>query len=304
MDDVTGEIVYQSYTAEQLTAQMAVHATVENLGDYMAESAALAKAALDKVSGQFGIAYGEADVQKLDIYAPDGAPVDPNGAPVLIDIHGGGWTAGTKETRSLPAPAVVGRGIIWVPIDYGLAPDYTMSAIVDHVRSAVAWVYKNISQYGGDPDRLFVSGNSAGGHLTGTTVMPGWHAKYGIPDNAVKGACAMSGVFDLGALVCAATGPNDALKMDLNEAIANAPIRHVPEAGLEPNPAPALIIAYGEPELDELKRQSRSFAAAWRNAGLSVREVQVPGAHHFAMSREFANTDGELHGAVMEMIGV
>jgi arylformamidase len=300
MNEGTGEIVYQSYTAEQLTAQMAVHATVENLGDYMAESAALAKAARDHVSGQFDIAYGEADVQKLDIYAPDGA----EGAPVLIDVHGGGWTAGTKEARSLPAPAINQRGIIWVPIDYGLAPDYTMSAIVDHVRQAVAWVHKNISQYGGDPDRLFVSGNSAGGHLTGTTVMPGWHGKYGIPDNAVKGACAMSGVFDLEALVCAATGPNDALKMEMDEANANAPIRHVPESGLEPNPAPALIIAYGEPELDEFKRQSRSFAAAWRSAGLPVREIQVPGAHHFAMSREFANKDGELHAAVMEMIGV
>ena len=90
MDDLTGEIVYQSYTAEQLTAQMAVHTTVENLGGYMAESAALAKAALDQVSGQFDIAYGADDVQKLDIYAPDGA----DKAPVLIDIHGGGWTQG------------------------------------------------------------------------------------------------------------------------------------------------------------------------------------------------------------------
>lgn len=300
MDDVTGEIVYQSYTAEQLTAQMAVHTTVENLGGYMAESAALAKAALDQVSGQFDIAYGADDVQKLDIYAPDGA----DKAPVLIDIHGGGWTQGTKETRSLPAPAINKRGIIWVPIDYGLAPDYTMSGIVDHVRSAVAWVYKNISQYGGDPDRLFVSGNSAGGHLTGTTVMPGWHGKFGIPDNAVKGACAMSGVFDLEALVCAASGPNDALKMDLDEANANAPIRHLPEAGIEPSQAPALVVAYGEPELDEFKRQSRSFTAAWRKAGFGVTEIQVPGAHHFAMSREFANSGGELHAAVMEMIGV
>ena len=300
MGEAAGEIVYQSYTAEQLTAQMAVHATVENLGDYMAESAALAEQAKAQVSGQYDIAYGEADVQKLDIYAPDGT----EGAPVLIDIHGGGWIQGTKQTRSLPAPAIVGRGIIWVPIDYGLAPDYPMSDIVDHVRQAVAWVHGNIAAYGGDPDRLFVSGNSAGGHLTGATVMPGWHSAYGIPENAVKGACAMSGVFDLEALVRAATGPNDALKMDLAEANANAPIRHLPEPGQEPNWAPALIVACGEPELDEFKRQSASFAAAWRNAGLAVKEFQVPGAHHFAMSRELANRGGELHAAVMKMIGV
>lgn len=294
------DIVYQSYTAEQLSAQMAVHATVENLAGFMAESASLAKAALDEVSGQFNIPYGKADIQKLDIFAPDGV----HGAPVLIDVHGGGWTQGTKETRSLPAPAVNGRGAIWVPIDYGLAPGYNMSAIVDHVRQAVAWVHTNIADYGGDPDRVFISGNSAGGHLTGTTVMPGWHARYGIPENAVKGACAMSGVFDLEALVRAASGPNDWLKMDLQEANANAPIRHLPEVGIEPQFTPALIVAYGEPELDEFKRQSRAFVAAWRGTGLPVAEIRVPGAHHFAMSRELANTDGELHGAVMEMLGV
>ena len=105
MDEVSGEIVYQSYTAAQLTAQMAVHATVENLGDYMAESAALATAARDQVAGQFGIAYGADDVQKLDIYAHDNAAK----APVLIDIHGGGWTQGTKQTRALPAPAITRR---------------------------------------------------------------------------------------------------------------------------------------------------------------------------------------------------
>ncbi|MEE2760213.1 MAG: alpha/beta hydrolase [Pseudomonadota bacterium] len=294
------DIVYQTYTAEQLSAQMAVHSTVENLAGYMAESAALANAAMDEVSGQFNISYGEADIQKLDIFIPDGV----RGAPVLIDVHGGGWTQGTKETRSLPAPAINGRGAIWVPLDYGLAPEYNMSAIVDHVRQAVAWVHTNIADYGGDPDRLFVSGNSAGGHLTGTTVMPGWHARYGIPENAIKGACAMSGVFDLEALVRASSGPNDWLKMDLKEANANAPIRHLPEVGIEPQFSPALIVAYGEPELDEFKRQSRAFAAAWRSAGLPVAEIRVPGAHHFAMSRELANTDGELHGAVMEMLGV
>jgi len=294
------DIVYQNYTAEQLSAQMAVHATVENLAGFMAESAALAKAALNEVSGQFNIPYGEADIQTLDIFAPDGA----HGAPVLIDIHGGGWTQGTKETRSLPAPAVNGRGAIWVPIDYGLAPNYNMSAIVDHVRQAVAWVHTNITDYGGDSDRVFVSGNSAGGHLAGTTVMPGWHSRYGIPENAVKGACAMSGVFDLEALVCAASGPNDWLKMDLQEANANAPIRHLPEVGFEPQFTPVMIVAYGEPELDEFKRQSRAFVSAWRGAGLTVAEIQVPGAHHFAMSRELANTDGVLYGAVMEMLGV
>ena len=113
-----------------------------------------------------------------------------------------------------------------------------------------------------------MTGHSAGGHLAAMLLATDWPAfGEGLPPDLVKGACAMSGVFDLEALVRAATGPNDDLKMDLAEANANAPIRHLPEPGQEPNWAPALIVACGEPELDEFKRQSASFAAAWRGAG-------------------------------------
>ena len=92
-------------------------------------------------------------------------------------------------------------GVLWVPIDYGLAPDYTIDQIVEHTRAAVAWVYRNITAYGGDPENIYVSGNSAGGHLTGALLMPGWHQTHGLSEQVIKGACAMSGVFDLQALV-------------------------------------------------------------------------------------------------------
>ena len=64
------------------------------------------------------------------------------------------------------------------------------------------------------------------------------------------------------------------------------------------------LISYGAPELPEFKRQSADFAKACKAGGLNVTEIVVPGAHHFAMSREFANADSELHQAMMKMIGV
>jgi arylformamidase len=86
--------------------------------------------------------------------------------------------------------------------------------------------------------------------------------------------------------------------MDAAEAKRNSPIFHLPKS------FGPLIIGYGAPELPEFKRQSADFAKAWKAAGLSVTEIVVPGAHHFAMSREFANADSELHQAMMRMIGV
>jgi arylformamidase len=289
------DVVYQGYTQEELAAQYAVHASVPDLGAYMKESGELAAKAREEFPGIYDIPYGKLDIQKLDIYAPANAA----NAPVLIDIHGGGWTQGSKDTRSINTDAITSKGVIWVPIDYGLAPDHSMTEIVDHVRQAVAWVYKNIAEYGGDPNRIYVSGNSAGGHLTATTTMPGWHAGYGIPADTIKGACAMSGVYDLNALVLQGSeGPNGALKMDDETAYAMSPEFHInPDSG-------PLVIGVGEPELDEFKRQSLTYAEACSSAGLDVSVVMVPGAHHFAMSREFANTDGELYKAVTTMMGV
>jgi arylformamidase len=289
-----GDKVYGGYDAQELTVQYNPAATVSDLGAYQQWNAEQSKRVSAAMKCERNVTYGEADIQKLDIF-----PAASANAPVLIDIHGGGWTAGSKNARAFPAEAIVPKGVTWVPIDYGLAPTFKLDSIVDHVRSAVAWTYKNIARHGGDPNRIYVSGNSAGGHLTGTILMPGWHAKYGVPEDVVKGACAMSGVYDMMAVQLAAPGgPNDALKMDAAEAKRNSPIFHLPKT------FGPLIIGYGAPELPEFKRQSADFAKAWKAAGLPVTEIVVPGAHHFAMSREFANPDSELHQAMMKMIGV
>jgi arylformamidase len=285
--------VYGGYSAQELSVQYNPAATVSDLGAYQQWNAEQSKRVASTMKCERNVAYGEAAIQELDIF-----PAAKANAPVLIDIHGGGWTAGSKNGRAFPAEAIVPKGVMWVPIDYGLAPDFKLDAIVDHVRSAVAWTYKNIARYGGDPNRIYVSGNSAGGHLVGTYLIPGWQAKYGVPDDVIKGACAMSGVYDMNAVRLAAEGPNSALKMDEAEATRNSPILNLPKRSCP------IIVSYGAPELPEFKRQGADFAKAWKSAGLSVTEIVVPGAHHFAMSREFANADSELHQAMMRMIGV
>lgn len=288
------EIVYHGFTADELSIQYNPALTVPDLPNYQKWAGEQSARVCTEMPCVRDIAYGEADIQKLDIFAPR----DAANAPVLIDIHGGGWTAGSKNSRAFVAEAVVSKGVVWVPIDYGLAPAFDMTAIVDHVREAIAWIHGNIADHGGDPDRLYVSGNSAGGHLTGTCLMTGWQAGYGIPADTVKGACAMSGVFDLEALVQSAEGPNNALKMDMTTARQFSPQLHIPPT------SPPLIVGYGAPELPEFIRQSKDFAAAWEGAGHKVSLVEAPEAHHFAMSREFANPDSKLHQAIMSMMGV
>jgi arylformamidase len=285
--------VYGGYTADELAKHYNPAPLVPDLPAYQQWNAEESKRVAARIKHERDIAYGEAAIQKLDIY-----PAAKSGAPVLIDLHGGGWTAGSKNARAYPAEAVVGRGVTWVPIDYGLAPTFKMDAIVDHVRQAVAWVSKNIQRYGGDPKRIFVSGNSAGGHLAATTVMAGWHAKYGVPEDVVKGACAMSGVYDLNPLRLASHGPNEQLQMDEAEAKRNSPIFAIAKSQRP------MIVAWGAPETEGFKSQGINYVKALKEANIDVTEVVVPGAHHYAMSREIMNRDSEIHSAIMKMIGV
>jgi len=92
-----------------------------------------AQAVQDRLDLIKDISYGQELIQKLDIYAP----LDAVNTPILIDIHGGGWTHGSKMPRALQAEALLSKGMIWIPIDYGLAPEYSIDQMIDHVRCAI-----------------------------------------------------------------------------------------------------------------------------------------------------------------------
>ena len=162
--------------------------------------------------GDLDVPYGAAGPrQMLDIFTPE-----TDGAPILVFIHGGYWFFNSKDPRRFPAREFVLRGIAWVPINYRLAPAVPMSGIVADVRNAVQWLYQHAAEYGCDPDRIYVSGNSAGGHLTAELLSDDWPEQYGLPADVVKGACAISGLYELEPLL--ECEPNEKLRLDLESA--------------------------------------------------------------------------------------
>ena len=284
-------IVYMGYTATDLAIQLDVAKTIKDLPAYQQESAEMSHKVVTNLDCFKDVQYGNDEPQKLDIF-----PAAVDRAPILVDIHGGGWRSGSRNLRSFPASSVTKAGVMWVPIDYGLAPNYSIHQMVDHVRSAIVWLYHNVSKYGGDPSKLYVSGNSAGGHLTGCILMPDWHKNYGVPSDIIKGACAISGVYDLQALVHAEYGYNDELGMDIETAQNFSPLFNLPTKGCP------LIVSYGAPEPNEFRRQSRVYYEAWKDGGFPATEIVVNGAHHFAMSRQMSDPNSALFQAVTKMI--
>jgi acetyl esterase/lipase len=248
------------------------------------EYAADRKARSDKLrknlGGRVDVAYGQGARQRLDFF-PCGAP----GAPTLVFIHGGYWQTNDKEPLTFLGEGVLPAGFNLSLIEYTLAPDARLDQIVAEVRAGVAWVIDHAKELGGDPRRVFVSGNSAGGHLTAMAMT----------DERLAGGIAISGLYELEPIRL--NYLNEKLRLDPAEAERNSPILHLPARS-----AP-LCVTVGLGELPELIRQSEDYAAAWQRRGLPGRYLPLPVHDHFSILEELARPDGKLLAALKAMAG-
>ena len=169
------------------------------------------------------IAYGDDIYQRVAVFAPE----EPGGT-VLAAIHGGGWTSGYKEWMAFQAPAFTAVGVLFVSIGYRLAPTHRFPVGYDDVRRAIAWIHGNAAGYGGDPERLFVTGHSAGGHYAALmAVKRDWQAALRLPPDVIRGWLPVSGVFDLTEGSGLSTRPRFLGPEDSGSEVAASPIRQI-----------------------------------------------------------------------------
>ena len=122
------------------------------------------------------------DNPKLNVFVPRKSIVDK--VPVLIFIHGGNWNSGRKGIYDLLGRNFASKGIITVIPGYTLSPNANYDLMAEQLAEAIKWVKNNIDKYGGDPNQVFVSGHSAGGHLGALAVM---NPKYNIDPKSISG---------------------------------------------------------------------------------------------------------------------
>lgn len=231
------------------------------------------------------VAYGPSAAEKLDIFKAAAAD-----APIQIFFHGGAWKGGRKSDVSFPAEAFVARGATFIAVNYERVPKVTLDEQVRQARAAVAWAYRHAREFGGDPDRIHVSGHSSGGHVCGMVVVTDWRRAFGLPADVVKGGAPISGMFDLAPVRL--SWRNSYVALDDGAVARLSPIRHIPD-----RPIP-LVVGYGTEELAEFQRQSREFAAAWRGRGYPCDELALNGLKHFAVNYEFNRPEGRLLRAI------
>ncbi|MBN1233860.1 MAG: alpha/beta hydrolase [Candidatus Coatesbacteria bacterium] len=221
------------------------------------------------------------ELHKLDIYKK----LNVKNAPVLIFIHGGAWRLGSKDNK---AHKDIGRiysrkGIVVVEINYRLSPKVKHPSHIEDVASAFNWVKQNISRYGGDPEKIYISGHSAGAHLCALLALDARYlAKYNLRQSDIKGAIPISGPMKIenNRGIIARKWFKDAFGNDISKWKDASPINFVSED------SPKFLILYGENDGLVPKEYNIELYNKLKEKKVSCRIVEMKEYNHMMMVRK------------------
>ena len=186
------DAVYRGYSPGELERLYSHRHRIEGYDDYLERWPRESAAAREHLATVADVAYGSRAAESYDVF-----PAGP-GAPVLVFFHGGYWFSQDKGNFEFMAPAFVARGTTFVSANYPLCPEVTLPEIVDACRRCMMHVRDNAQTWGADPERVYVSGHSAGGHITACVMSTQWtNLRPGTPGDLVRGGVAISGVYDV-----------------------------------------------------------------------------------------------------------
>jgi arylformamidase len=239
------------------------------------------------------IAYGPTPVEMLDLYVTTA----PN-APVMVLIHGGAWRAGSAADNAESAELFVHAGAHLAVLDFinVIEAGGSLFPMIEQVRRAVAWIHQNAASFGGDPNRVYVSGRSSGAHLGGCVLITDWAKDFGLPADLVKGALLASGMYDLKPVRLSKRGAYVKFTDTMEEQLSAQ--RHLDRINCP------VVLAHGTYETPEFQRQTRDFAAALKAAGKPVTLIVAAGYNHFELPETMANPYGLLGRAALELMGL
>lgn len=216
-------------------------------------------------------AYGPHPRQVLDVYRPRGAT---GPAPVVLFFYGGGWTEGARRDYEFVASSLAREGYLVVIPDYRLFPEVTFPGFAEDAAAAAAWVQRNVARHGGDPDRIFVMGHSAGAHLGALVVL--WPELVEAAGGDPAGFAGFVGL----------AGPYDFLPLDEGSELerifpeearaASQPVHHV---ATDRSPPPVLLL-HGTDDERVWPRNSRRLAARLQERRADVTLKTYDGVGH------------------------
>lgn len=283
--------VFMDWNQSQLNDQL-------DQGPYLPSASELTKFVEDfsansaKVRTQYPpktFAYGSSANEMLDVFAPTNA----KNLPIMIFIHGGEWRVGTKDAYSSLALPFLQSNAICVVLGFDNIPPNTMSGLVGQVRRAITWVYKNAKQIGADPNNIYVSGHSSGGHLASMMLVTEWQ-KQGLPANLLKGGVVLSGWTNL--YPDSISIRQQYLKLTTKDIKEYSPVDYAQ------NVTCPVIVACGALESPYMQMQSQIWAKRLKSYGRLAGAYKVANHNHYQMPSLFINNNNEIIKATLAMM--
>lgn len=260
-----------------------------NMHDVLAQFATWSDSVRAELGQPMRLAYGDSPIEALDWY-----PVDAVDAPIHIFIHGGSWRVGSAAQYSFPAGLVVSRGNHCVVPDFVsvLDTDGDLTPLVDQVKRAIAHVARIAVSMGASPDRIHVSAHSSGAHLAMCAALTDWQREFDLPNDLIKSLLLCGGIYDLEPVMLSSRSRY--LRMPQTSVQALSPQRH-----LRRLPMP-IVVAFGELETPEFRRQSMDVAESLREVGNTVTVLEAEGLNHFEMLNTLMTPEGLLGKTILD----
>jgi acetyl esterase/lipase len=221
------------------------------------------------------VPYGPHPEQRLDVFTPGSG----GAAPLVVFVHGGGWSVGDKAQYAAVGDHLARAGLVTVLVNYRLSPAVKHPTHAQDVAQAINWCYRNAARCGADPERLCLFGHSSGAHLVAlVTLEPSYLAAEGMDTSIIRRVIGVSGVaYDLDeryAAMVVAPFFTPVFGEDATRWKQAAPMQYIDGT------APPFLLIHGLGDTEAPPAGTEVFAAALQQAGVPTKLVLVPDNNH------------------------
>ncbi len=279
---------YDLYGDQDLSRQMMPRIAVPDHERWLAADLALSNEVKGRVSLIPDQRYGDGSRQVADLF-----PASRPGAPIVLFFHGGFWRGLSKDHVGHVAGPLIEAGASVVLAGYDLCPAVPLRTVVAEARQALLWARQQAARLNADPDRIYIAGNSAGAHLAAMMMTEDW-SRHGLPRAPIAGAILVTGIYDLQPIPRIPV--NEDVRLSPGDVLSLSP-QFLPLHCRVP-----AIVAVGGAEPPLWIEQSRRFASKLSATGADVRQMEVPGMHHFSITHSLSDSTAPQTRAMLDLV--